>query len=359
MTARSRSLAVALALVAAGAAGSSAAPKGRTGRAAARRPAIIASVGTPSATPEVAEKMLRSGTRWFRFNLAHKNKRLAAREASVVRDAAARLGVRAPLLFDLPGGKIRTGPPPAAGQVTLREGAAFTLRHGGRASASTGGAAWVDYKGFDRYLKAGDRVLLHQGKIELEVTGVSPGEIATRVVRGGILRGRATVNVVGADPVFPTMTPTDRRKLAIAVASGADYIGVSMVQRPEQMRAVRRALDRLGAPQTKLVAKIETLSALDNLDAIVAESDMVMIARGDLATAVGSPEALRVAEKKIARVCKRRGVEFIDATGFEGPDAAAEVARAKKLGSHYILLKNTAIDPDPAGIVERLHALLE
>jgi len=178
-------------------------------------------------------------------------------------------------------------------------------------------------------------------------------------VRGGILRGRATVNVVGADPAFPTMTPTDRRKLAIAVASGADYIGVSMVQRADQMRAVRRALVRLGKPETRLVAKIETLSALDNLEEIVAESDMVMIARGDLATAVGSVEALRAAEKKIARVCKRRGIPFIDATGFEGPDAAAEVARARKLGSDYILLKNTAIDPDPAGIVERLHALLE
>jgi len=354
MTARSFSIAVAL--VAAAAASASASPRGRS---AARRPAIIASVGTPSATPEVAEKMLRSGTRWFRFNLAHKNKRLAAKEAAVVRGAAAKLGVEAPLLFDLPGGKIRTGPPPAAGQVSLREGAAFTLRHGGRASASTKGAAWVDYKGIDRYVKVGDRVLLHQGKIALEVTSVAPGEIRTRVVQGGLLRGRATVNVVGADPAFPTMTATDRRKLAIAVASGADYIGVSMVQRAEQMRAVRRALVRLGKPETRLVAKIETLSALDNLEEIVAESDMVMIARGDLATAVGSPEALRAAEKRIASVCKRRGVEFIDATGFEGPNAAAEVARAKKLGSHYILLKNTAIDPDPAGIVERLHALLE
>lgn len=351
-----RSLSITALLVAATAPGTaSAAPRSR----AARRPAIIASVGTPSATPEVAEKMLRNGTRWFRFNLAHKNKRLAAKEAAVVRGAAQRLGVEAPLLFDLPGGKIRTGPPPVAGQVSLREGAAFTLRHGGRASASTDRAAWVDYKGIDRYVKVGDRVLLHQGKIELEVTSVKAGAIATRVVRGGILRGRATVNVVGADPAFPTMTPTDRRKLAIAVASGADYIGVSMVQRADQMRAVRRALARLGKPETRLVAKIETLSALDNLEAIVAESDMVMIARGDLATAVGTPEALRAAEKKIAEVCKRRGVEFIDATGFEGPNAAAEVARARKLGSHYILLKNTAIDPDPAGIVERLHALLE
>ena len=323
-----------------------------------KRIGIIASVGDTSAKPEVAERMLREGCNWFRFNLAHKNKRLALREAGVVREAAQRLGVKVPLLFDLPGGKMRTGPPPREGSAELREGQSFTLSYGGRGAPSTAAGATVDYSRLGPYAEVGGRVLLHQGKIELEITAVQPGKIETRVVSGGTLRGHATVNLVGKDPIFPSMTAQDRRKLAIAVQSGADYIGVSMVQNAGQMQAVRRALQRLGAPRVKLVSKIETLSALENIDALVRESDLVMIARGDLSTAVGTPEALRAAEDKIASACKRQHKPFIDATGFEGADAAGQVAHARALGPRFIMLKNTAIDADPASLVSRLRAQL-
>ena len=323
------------------------------------RVGIIASVGPTSAKPDVAEQMVRAGTVMFRFNLAHKDKRLALREAGITRDAARRVGARVPLLFDLPGGKMRTGAEPAGGAVELREGQSFTLSYGVRAAPSTAAAATVDYAKLGPYAEVGGKVLLHQGKIELEITGATPGQIQTRVVRGGTLRGHATVNLVGKDPIFPAMTSLDRRKLKIAVQSGADLIGVSMVQTETQMQAVRRALLRLGASKVKLVAKIETLSALANIEGLVRESDIVMIARGDLATAVGTKEALHRAEEKIAAACKRQGKPFIDATGFEGADAAAEVGHARSLGPRYIMLKNTAIDADPAGIVGRLRDLLK
>lgn len=320
---------------------------------------IVASVGPTSGTVEVLQRLLVQGADLFRFNLAHKDRRISLRETQAARAAVARVGRQdVALLFDLPGGKLRTGPAPAGGELTLREGDAFALTFGGRAGATTRDGASVDYARLDRYAQVGGRVLLHQGKLELEITAVAPGRIETRVVRGGVLRGHATVNLVGQDPRFPAMTAQDRRKLKIAVECGADLVGVSMVQTPSQMRAVRRALVRLGAPRVRLVSKIETLSALEHLEAIVDESDLAMIARGDLATAVGTKEALTAAERRIAEVCRRKGKAFFDATGFEGPDAAAEVARARALGSSYIILKNTAIDADPASLVSRLRALL-
>jgi len=324
-----------------------------------RRIGIIASVGETSAKPEVIKQMMREGTEWFRFNLAHKDRKLAGREAGVVRAASRELGREVPLLFDLPGGKIRTGPAPVESAVTLEVGAPFTLLYEVRAVPSTREQATVDHPQLGRYTEVGSRILLHQGKIELAVTALAPGEIRTRVVRGGVLRGRATVNVTGQDPPFPLMTQQDRRKLKIAVASGATHVGVSMVQNERQMRAVRRALDRLNAHEVKLVSKIETLSALENLEAIVDASDVVMIARGDLATAVGTKEALRAAEEKIAEVCHRKGKTLIDATGFEGTDAEAEVRRARSLGPSFIMLKGTAIEPDPVQLVSRLHELLK
>jgi pyruvate kinase len=326
---------------------------------------IISSVGNASASPAVLEAMCRAGNCAFRYNLAHKDKRAALAEAAMARGAARKAGLARPIfLFDLPGGKIRTGLAPAGGAVELRVGQPFALAYGRsvRPAPATADGATVDHPRLGDYARPGARVILHQGKIELEVTAVEPGRVLTRVVRvdpGARLQGHATVNLVGEDPAFPLMTAQDRRKLKIAVAAGATHIGVSMVQTPAQMRAVRRALDRLGAKRVKLVAKIETLSAMKNLEEIARLSDIVMIARGDLRTALVTPEALHAAEQKIAAVCKKLGKQFIDATGFEGPNAAQEVANARSLGTRYILLKNTAVaGHDPVQIVSRLHDLL-
>ncbi len=336
-----------------------------------RAPAIgiIASIGNPSASPAALRAMCEAGVSAFRYNLAHKNKRVAIAECAMAREAASAHGLRQPMqLFDLPGGKIRTGLPPAGGAVELSVGQDFVLSYGGRAAASTREGATVDHARLGEYTRPGTKIILHQGKLELEVTGVeppaggAPGKVRTRVTRvapGAKLQGHATVNVVGEDPAFPTMTAQDRRKLTIAVAAGATHIGVSMVQTPKQMLAVRRALDRLGAREVKLVSKIETLSAMRNLEAIARLSDIVMIARGDLKTALVTPEALHRAEREIASICKRLGKPFIDATGFEGGDAAQEVAGARKLGPRYLMLKNTAVaGHDPVQLVRNLHDLL-
>jgi pyruvate kinase len=325
---------------------------------AAGKIGIIPSIGDASARPEVIARMVAHGATAFRFNLAHKDKRLAQREAGAVRAALRPLGVAPRLLFDLPGGKVRTGAPPAGGAVELRPGSRFVLGYGRRAAPSTASYATVDHAQLGRFAAIGGRILLHQGKIELEITAVRPGEIETRVVRGGTLRGHATVDVAGQEPTFPAMTAQDRRKLAIAVASGATDIGVSMVQHAGQIQAVRRALVRLSARGVRIVAKIETRAALDHLDAIVAASDAVMIAGGDLATAVGSLKALLAAEQQIATAARRRSKPLIHATAFEGPDAKEAVARTRRLGSDFVVLKATAIEPDPVEHVARIAALL-
>jgi hypothetical protein len=316
---------------------------------------IMTSIGPGSANPESLEQVLRAGTSFVRFNLAHLTAREAQHHTEVVRQAAAKVGRKVPILFDLPGGKIRTGPEPAGGSVDLTAGSRFTLRYGVRAAPSTAREATVDYGNLAPYAKVGGKIMLHHQRLELEITGVEPGAIHTRVVRGGKLQGRASVHLVGQDPAFPAMTAVDRRKLKIAVANGATHIGVSMVQNVQQLRAVRRALARLGAPRTKVVAKIETLTAMDNLEALTREADMVMIARGDLGSAVGTKRALHRAEARIATVCRRQNKPFIDATGFLSSLARArrptradvyDVNRAYALAPDYIMLKETAMAPD-------------
>lgn len=337
---------------------------GRGAKARAKpRPGIIATVGPRSSDVASLRRMVRGGMAVARINLSHNDKKSAGHLARAVRTSAALERRRElPLLFDLPGGKVRLGRM-GAKPVVLAAGQRFDLLPGGRVATSAREAA-VSYRDLGRHAQVGERVLLDDGRLELEVTRVAPGRIATRVVRGGALRSKMGIALAGRELPFPAMTAQDRRKLEIAVDSGADWIGVSMVQSPRNLEAVRRALGRLGASHVKVVAKIESRAALENLDAIIDAADAVMIARGDLATAVG--DQLPQVQARIAARARAKGKPFIVASNLlsgmqEGgrPSRAnrADVRRARRQHPTWLMLNETALAPDPGLVVETLRAL--
>jgi pyruvate kinase len=213
----------------------------------------------------------------------------------------------------------------------------------------------------------GDRILLDDGRLELEVGGFDARHISTRVIRGGEMRGRTGVHVQGKELPFPSLSTKHRRKLKIAVDNGADWIGVSFVQGPKNILAVRRALTKLGAPKTVVVAKIESLSGLANLDSIIDVADMIMIARGDLSQAVGNPKALAKAQAFIAERCRAKHKPFIVATGLmsgmlrgDQPTKAnvKDVKHSAAQGPTWLMLNETAISPEPVRTVWHLDRLL-
>jgi pyruvate kinase len=331
--------------------------------ALAGRPGIIATVGPRSSSVPTLRGMIAAGARVARINLSHGDARSTARLVGAIREAARAERRTIPILFDLPGGKVRTGN--LARPVALRLGQAFTLIVGGHGRVRTD----ATMTSIDRVDLPGrlDRVLLDDGRIELAVERVRGDRIETRVVRAGQLRGRTGVSIPGQEFQFPALLPRDRRRLAIAVSSGADYVGVSMVQSPRNLVAVRRALARLGAPGVKVVAKIESLSALANLDAIIDASDAVMIARGDLSMAVGA-ERLAEAQATIAARCVVKGKPFIAATNFmsnmltQGAPSEAnlmDVARARLQGPSWFMLNETAVSPYPVETVRALRRALD
>lgn len=338
---------------------------GRPTRAKASRPGIIATVGPRSADVPTLRRMVRGGMSVARINLSHNDKKSAATLARAIRTSA-RLEGRGdlPLLFDLPGGKVRLGRMGNA-PVLLAPGQRFDLIPGGRVPTSAREAS-VGYRDLARHASVGERVLLDDGRLELEVTAVSAARVRTRVVRGGGLRSKMGLALAARELPFPAMTAQDRRKLRIAVDSGADWIGVSMVQGPKNVEAVRRALARLGASHVKVVAKIESRAALDNLDAILDSADAVMIARGDLSTAVG--DRLPEVQAHIAERARARGKPFITASNLlsgmqEGghPSRAnrADVRRARRQGPAFLMLNETALGADPGLIVETLRDLAD
>jgi pyruvate kinase len=330
---------------------------------ARQRPGIIATVGPSSDQVPVLRGMIRGGLELARINMTHSNARATRRTVRAIRDAARAEGRRVPILCDLPGGKVRTGT--SAAPVTLTTGQPFSLVPGKR-QRTTAQQAYVNYRALGQHVAPGDRVLLDDGRLELEVTGVTRRQVSTRVVRGGALRSRTGVHVEGRELPFPSMTRRDRCKLKIAVANGADYVGVSFAQGPRNIQAVRRALHRLGADHVKVVAKIESLSGLSNLDAIIDSADAVMIARGDLGLATG--RGLPAAQARIAARCRARGKPFITATGLmsgmmTGPRPSRsnlrDVWRSASQGPRYLMLNETAIGPRPVETVEALSRALQ
>jgi pyruvate kinase len=339
---------------------------------------IVACIGPTSSDRATVRQMVRAGASMFRLNMAHQNEASTRQAVAAIRAGASK---RAPILCDLPGGKLRTAPmPQGTDRITIRPGADFVLRYGeswstGERRSSVAGT-WVDYDNppgvtVGQYARPGGKIWLHQGKIVLQVTGVTDREIQTRVVKGGKLSSKASLALMGQDPAFPELTQDDRQQLAVAVKNGATHIGASMIQRPDQITAIRRELSRLGAPHVKVVAKIETLGALEprSLDAIVRKADEVMIARGDLGVALeGDAGALHRAERSIATVCRRYGKPVMDATGFlsgmrtHGAPTLTnllDIRHARfSVKPDSIMLKGTAINADPVAPVRVLRRAL-
>ncbi|MDQ3150150.1 MAG: pyruvate kinase, partial [Chloroflexota bacterium] len=235
------------------------------------RTKLVCTIGP--ATEDRAEELVAAGMDIARLNFSHGT---TANRVDTARRVRAAGNGRVALLADLPGPKIRLGTL-ADDTVTLETGAAFTLRPTDGASGNADGAH-VSYPRLAADVRAGDRILLADGAVELRVTSITD-EVRTDVVRGGVIRSHAGVSVPSDRVSEPALTAADRAAVPEALALGADYIAQSFVRRAADVIQLRELLGPDGPP---IVAKIETRAAIDDFDAICEVASAVMIARGDL-----------------------------------------------------------------------------
>jgi pyruvate kinase len=170
----------------------------------------------------------------------------------------------------------------------------------------------VSLKSLPEAISRGHSILLADGAIELRVERVAPPEILCRVVVGGVLGSHKGINVPGAKLRVDSLTRKDRRDIAVGVEEGVDAIALSFVRAAEDIRVIRRAITRLGV-RVPVVAKIEKHEAILNIDRIVAASDAVMVARGDLGVEIDL-ERVPLTQKEIIRKCNAAGKPVITAT---------------------------------------------
>ncbi len=332
------------------------------------RTKIVATIGPASESPDVLDRMLHAGVDLVRLNLSHSRIEDHVRRLADVRAAAERTGRVVAVLADLPGPKVRSGPFPDAGGE-LRPGALLRLVAGGHDDPSTAERITVDYPTLCTDLAAGDRVVLGDGAVTLTVvsvdtTGHGPSGVEAaahcQVQTGGTMRGRPGVHLPAERLRLTTPTEEDLEYARVMADAGADYLAVSFVRAAADLRTVRQAL----APTpVRLVAKVETMPAVANLDEILAEADAVMVARGDLGIECPLEEVPHL-QKHIIRSCVEAGVPVITATQVlesmitaPSPTRAevGDIANAVFDGTDALMLSaETAVGADPVLVVETM-----
>ena len=315
------------------------------------RAKIAATLGPASDRPGVLRKLLDAGVSVVRLNLSHGDADDHRRRVAAVRRAERSTGRPVAVLADLQGPRFRVGRLPG-GSIDLDEGAAVTLI-AGRATAPAGMIP-VSYAALARETSAGDRVLLDDGKLVLRVISVRGEHVRCEVEQGGTLTDRKGINLPGGALSAPALTAKDRRDLALAVDMEADWLAVSFVRRPEDVRTARRLLRKHGSTMP-IMAKIERPEAVERLDAILGEADGILVARGDLGVEL-PPETVPVLQKRIIATQMLESMRFeIRPTRAE----ASDVANAVFDGSGSLLLTaETAVGEYPLEAVEMMARII-
>lgn len=326
------------------------------------RTKIVTTLGPATDRDGVLEEMILAGVDVVRLNLSHGHIDEHLGRLQAVREIARRADANVAVLADLPGPKVRTTPFPVDG-TELVPGSLVTIVTD--AASSTASTVGVDCPVLLDDLRAGDRIVLGDGAIALTVERVGARRATCRITSGGHVEGRPGVHVPSERLRLTSPTTDDLVMAKTMTAAGADFLAVSFVRAAADVEAVRKAL----APAaTRLVAKIETMPAVERLDEIIAVSDAVMVARGDLGIECPLEDVPHM-QKRIVRRCVGSGVPVITATQMmesmiqaPSPTRAevSDVANAVFDGSDALMLSGeTAIGVDPVNVVRTMARVAE
>jgi pyruvate kinase len=321
----------------------------------ARRTKIITTIGPSSRDESVLRDLIEAGVDVVRLNFAHDTLDAHKKTADLARRVASDRGKVVGLLVDLPGPKMRTGPIRDE-ELELEAGQRFVLTDDDVEGDANRVSTTVD--NLAGMVTKGDEIFLADGQIVLQVVAVEGHDVVTEVVRPGVLRSRKGMHLPQAEGHVRAFTPEDHAALLASLELEADLVGLSFIRDASDIQRARAALPEQGH-RPRLVAKIETASALANLESIVVEADAVMIARGDL----GIQTPLRrvpLLQKDIIKTCNEWGRPVITATQMlesmthaSLPTRAevADVANAVLDGTDALMLsEETAVGDDPVGV---------
>ncbi len=329
-----------------------------------RRSKIVCTLGPATSSPERIGELIDAGMDVARLNFSHGEHEAHLKTFRAVRAEAEKRGRAVAILQDLQGPKIRVGRF-ADGQIELAQGQEFTVTTD---TSVVGDATRVSttYANLPNDVSPGDQMLLDDGYLALVVTDVRGNEIVTNVVHGGTLKNNKGINLPNVNISAPSLTEKDKKDLAFGVRIGVEYIAISFVRSPDDVRMARQ-LATVDGVRIPIVAKIELPQAVERLDEIVEAADGVMIARGDLGVELG-PEKVPLIQKRIIESTNQRGKLVITATQMlesmitnSRPTRAeaSDVANAVLDGTDALMLSGeTAVGEFPTGAVRTMDRII-
>ena len=277
------------------------------------RTKIVATVGPASRSPEMLRALIEAGVDVFRLNFSHGDHSEHGESLRRIREAASACGQVVAVLQDLGGPKIRLCDLPGD-SVDCKPSEVFTLvKDRDRTAPENPNQFTCTYRELADDLKPEDIVYFADGVVAMVVTEVDKGTATLRVTLPGRVRSHQGINLPGAALNVKALTDKDLRDLEWTAANPVEYVGLSFVRRASDVTTLRDELDRRGCNAVKIVAKIEKPQAVADLDAIIAETDVVMVARGDLGVEVDIARVPAI-QKQIIAACHQARVPVITAT---------------------------------------------
>ena len=327
-----------------------------------RRTKIIATLGPATDSRESLASIIKAGANVLRINLSHGSVEEQAGRALRVREVADEVGREVALLADLRGPKIRIDQF-INGSVTLDPGDHFFLDASDDPAPGNGNGVGVTYAGLPDDVKPGQMLLFDDGLITMKVLEMQDRKIICEVIAGGELGSRKGLNLQGGGLSIPGIAEHDIVDIKRAAQMDVDFLAVSFPSSAEDMVLARNMLREAGS-QAQLVAKIERTEAIQNLDSIIAASDAVLVARGDLGVEIGDAE-LPGLQKEIIRAALAQNRVVITATQMmqsmiENPiptrAEVLDVANAVIDGTDAVMLSaETAVGKHPTKVIEAMH----
>ena len=275
-----------------------------------RKTKIVCTIGPASENVETLKEMIKAGMNMARINFSHGGINEQKKFIDAVKQARKELNVPVALLLDTQGPEIRTGKL-EVNPTKLEAENTFTLYNEDKIGDVNGVS--VTYKELYKDVKPGTTILIDDGKIEIEVEKIVGKDVVCKVMNGGELGNRKSINLPGTHINLPALKQKDIDDLIAGCKEDFDYIAASFIRCEDDVKQIRKVLDENGGKDIKIISKIESQEGIDNFDSILKVSDGIMVARGDMGVEIPM-EQVPIVQKKFIKACNRAGKIVITAT---------------------------------------------
>ena len=326
---------------------------------------IVATLGPASSNRDTIKQMMVAGVNVFRINFSHADYDAAKQRIQLIRDLNKELGYNVGILADLQGPKLRVGKMKDGVVVETGDRIVFTTE---KIEQGTADHVYMNYQSFPKDVKAGERILLDDGKLIFEVESTNgQSEVIASVVQGGPLKSNKGVNLPNTEVSLPALTEKDINDAVFAIGQEVDWIALSFVRHKEDLLDLKKLIKKHGSYDIPIISKIEKPQALDNLDEIIDHSNGLMVARGDLGVEVPA-EQVPLIQKNLVLKAKAARIPVIIATQMmesmiDGltPSRAEvnDVANSVMDGADAVMLSGeTSVGKHPVEVIQTMRKIV-